>query len=57
MAIAYINSEGWSIPLFLVVQGKTHLTNWYIDSSLLYNWVIKPISNRWTNNEIGLEWI
>jgi hypothetical protein len=26
-AIACINSEGWSIPPFLVVQGKNHLSN------------------------------
>jgi hypothetical protein len=26
-AIACINSEGWSVPLFLVVQGKIHLSN------------------------------
>jgi hypothetical protein len=26
-AIACINSKGWSIPLFLVVQKKNHLAN------------------------------
>jgi hypothetical protein len=54
-AIACINGESWSILLFLVVQGKNHLSNWYTDSGLLSDWVIKPTSNRWTNNETGLE--
>ncbi|KFZ25520.1 hypothetical protein V502_00001, partial [Pseudogymnoascus sp. VKM F-4520 (FW-2644)] len=44
-AIACINSEGWSVPPFLVVQGKNHLSNWYTDGGLPPNWVIKPTSN------------
>lgn len=56
-AIACINSEGWSVPPFLVVKGKTHLANWYTDGGLPHDWVIKPTSNGWTNNETGLEWI
>jgi hypothetical protein len=56
-AIACINSEGWSMPPFLVVQGKNHLANWYTDGGLLPDWVIKPTSNGWTNNETGLEWL
>jgi hypothetical protein len=56
-AIACVNSEGWDIPPFLVVQGKNHLANWYTDSGLPHDWVIKPTSNGWTNNETGLEWL
>ena len=56
-AIACINSEGWSIPPFLVVKGKNHLANWYTDGGLPHNWVVKPTSNGWTNNETGLEWL
>jgi hypothetical protein len=56
-AIACINSEGWDVPPFLVVQGKNHLANWYTDSGLPHDWVIKPTSNGWTNNETGLEWL
>src|SRR6187402_340165 len=56
-AIACINSEGWSVPPFLVVQGKNHLSNWYTDGGLPPDWVIKPTSNGWTNNETGLEWL
>jgi len=56
-AIACINGEGESIPPFLVVQGVNHLANWYTESGLPSDWVIKPTSNGWTNNETGLEWL
>jgi len=29
-----INSEGWDVPPFLVVQGKNHLANWYTEGGL-----------------------
>ena len=56
-AIACINSEGWNVPPFLVVQGKNHLSNWYTDGGLPLDWVIKATHNGWTNNETGLEWL
>jgi hypothetical protein len=56
-AIVCINGEGWSVPPFLVVQGKTHLASWYTEGGLPHDWVIKPTSNGWTNNETGLEWL
>ena len=55
IAIACINGEGWSVPPFLVFQGKNHLANWYSESNLLHDWVIKTTSNGWTNNETGLK--
>jgi hypothetical protein len=36
-AITCINSEGWSIPPFLIVQGVNHLANWYSKTNLPYN--------------------
>ena len=56
-AIACINGEGWSVPPFLVVQGKCHLASWYTESNLPDNWVIKTTTNGWTDNQTGLEWI
>ncbi|ESZ90366.1 hypothetical protein SBOR_9248 [Sclerotinia borealis F-4128] len=56
-AIVSINNVGESIPPFLVVKGKNHLSSWYTESDLLPDWVIKTTSNGWTNNETGLEWI
>ncbi len=54
-AIACINSEGWSIPLFLAVQGKNYLVSQYTKGGLSHDQVIKPISNGQTNNKTGLE--
>ena len=53
--ITCINSEGWSIPPFLVVQGVYHLSSQVTESGLPYDQVIKPTSNGWNNNETGLE--
>ncbi|EDN90727.1 hypothetical protein SS1G_00127 [Sclerotinia sclerotiorum 1980 UF-70] len=56
-AIICVDGEGHNIPLFLIVKDEHHLSNWYTESDLPYDWLIKPTTNEWTNNEIGLEWI
>ena len=56
-AIQGVCADGWCVPPFIAVKGKTHLANWYADSTLPRDWVIKPTSNGWTNNETGLDWI
>src|SRR3954467_3851407 len=56
-AIECINAEGWCLPPFLIVQGAYHLASWYTEGELPPDWVIKPTSNGWTDNETGLEWI
>ncbi|ESZ97150.1 hypothetical protein SBOR_2463 [Sclerotinia borealis F-4128] len=56
-AIVCINGIGESIPPFLVIKGKNHLSSWYTESDLPLDWVIKVTNNGWTNNETGLEWI
>ena len=56
-AIICINGEGRDIPPFLAVQGVNHLANWYSETDLPRNWVIKPTNNGWTNNKTGLEWL
>ena len=56
-AIVCVNGEGWDVPPFLAVQGVNHLANWYSETDLPRNWVIKPTNNGWTNNETGLEWL
>ena len=57
IAIVTINGEGGSIPPFLIIQGVNHLANWYSETDLPHDWVIKPTNNGWTNNETGLEWL
>jgi hypothetical protein len=57
IAITCINAGGHDIPLFLVVQGTIHLTNWYTEGGLPHNWIVKPTSNRWIDNDTDLDWI
>ena len=52
-----VNSSGWCIPPYIIVAGKVHLSTWYKDSALPYDWVIATTENGWTTNEKGLEWI
>ena len=52
-----VNSKGWYLPPFFVVQGANHLAHWYSQTNLPGNWVIKTTSNGWIDNETGLEWM
>jgi hypothetical protein len=52
-----VNAQGWTVPPYIIVSGKYHLSSWYQDSALPHDWVIATSSNGWTTNERGLEWI
>jgi len=52
-----INSQGWTIPPFIIVAGKYHLSTWYNESPLPKDWVIAASENGWTTNERSLGWI
>jgi len=56
-SIECVNSEGWCLPPFLILQGVNILAHWITETDLPRDWVIKPTSNGWTDNETGLEWI
>jgi hypothetical protein len=56
-AIIGVSADGSELPPFLLVKGINHLTNWYTETDLPYEWVIKPTENGWTDNETGLEWL
>ena len=55
--IVGVNSQGWAIPAFIIVQGKHHLSIWYKDSPLSSDWVVAVSNNGWTMNELGVDWI
>src|ERR1700712_4197166 len=57
LAIIGVNSQGWSIPPFLIVKGKTYPRSWYQDSPLPPDWVIAVSENGRTSNELGVIWI
>jgi hypothetical protein len=52
-----INATGWPIPPFIIFKGHHHLSAWYKEDSLPYNWVIAVSEKGWTTNELGLQWL
>lgn len=56
-AIECVSSDGFVVPPFLIVQGKTHLASWYTETDLPPDWIIKTSPNGWTDNDTALEWI
>lgn len=45
-AIQGINSQGWTVPPYIIVKGKYHLSSWYENSLLPKDWKIAVSSNR-----------
>jgi DDE superfamily endonuclease len=52
-----VNSQGWTVPPFVIVAGKNHLASWYQNSGFPPDWVIAVSENGWTTNERGMDWI
>jgi hypothetical protein len=52
-----ISSYGYTVPPYIIVAGKNHLSSWYENSQLPPDWVISVTANGWTTNERGLDWI
>ena len=56
-AICCIAGDGYTMPPFLVVQGRFHLANWFAQAQVPDDWAIKTTANGWTDNETGLQWV
>ncbi len=56
-AINCISGDGYSLPPFLLVKGSVHLANWYTESNIPHDWVIKPTPNGWTDHDTGVDWL
>ena len=52
-----VNSQGWTVPPFIIVKGKYHLSSQYENSLLLKYQVIAVSNNGWTTNELTADWI
>ncbi|KAI1675984.1 DDE superfamily endonuclease [Pyrenophora tritici-repentis] len=52
-----INATGWTIPPFIILKARHHLSSWYKDGDIPQNWVIGVSENGWTTNELGLAWL
>ena len=55
--VVCISPTGYSIPPYLIMAGKTHLSSWYENSPLPNNWAISVTENGWTTNKICLDWL
>jgi hypothetical protein len=52
-----INSQGWTVPPYIIFAGKVHLASWYRNAKLPRDWKVDLSSNGWITNEIGVEWV
>jgi hypothetical protein len=53
-----INACGWTIPPFVIVEGKVHLSTWYEENpDLPSDWTIAVSDNGWTTDALGFHWI
>ena len=53
--IECVNASGWYLPPFMILAGKLHQARWY--QSLPRDWTVAFSDNRWTIDELGLEWV
>jgi hypothetical protein len=52
-----VNSQGWTVPPFIVVKGKYHLSFWYENNALPKDWRIAVSANGWMTNEVTANWL
>ena len=55
--IECINSYRWATPPLIIFEGKVHISTWYKEGDLPYDWTIGVSDNGWTNNELGITWL
>jgi hypothetical protein len=57
-AIECMNALGWTIPPFIILEGRVHLSTWYKENpDIPSNWTIAVSDNGWTTDELGMEFI
>ena len=56
-AVTAVNSQGWGIPPFVILKGRTLLASWFRDTPLPDDWKLAVSENGWITNNIGLDWI
>jgi hypothetical protein len=47
----------YAIPPFIIYKAQVHLSAWYEESSIPYDWKLSVSNNGWTTNALGLEWL
>jgi hypothetical protein len=52
-----ICAAGYAIPPFIIYKGRVHISAWYEEAHIPYEWKLSVSENGWTNNVLGLEWL
>jgi hypothetical protein len=52
-----ICAAGYAIPPFIIYKGRVHISAWYEEQDIPYDWKLSVSENGWTNNQLGLEWL
>jgi hypothetical protein len=55
--IQSICAAGYAIPPFIIYKGRVHISAWYEETDIPYDWKLSVSENGWTNNALGLEWL
>jgi hypothetical protein len=53
--IQSICAAGYAIPPFIIYKGRVHISAWYKEALIPYDWKLSVSENGWTNNTLGLE--
>jgi len=52
-----ICAAGYAIPPFIIYKGIVHISAWYEEEDIPYDWKLSVSTNGWTTNALGLEWL
>ena len=52
-----VNSQGWTIPPYVIFKGQWHLNSWYNEIEFPYGWRLSVSENGWTNNKRTYDWL
>jgi hypothetical protein len=52
-----VNSQGWTIPPYIIFKGKNLLDSWFDREQFPAGWRISVSENGWTDNQRTLEWL
>ncbi|EOA83144.1 uncharacterized protein SETTUDRAFT_77516, partial [Exserohilum turcica Et28A] len=55
--IQSICAAGYATPPFIIYKGRVHISAWYEEADIPYDWKLSVSENGWTNNELGLAWL
>jgi DDE superfamily endonuclease len=55
--IQSICAAGYTTPPFIIYKGRVHISAWYEEADIPYDWKLSVSENGWTNNALGLKWL